>query len=93
MDDLREKVARALAAAFNASADPEGDLWDQWVDETDAALAAIHASGHRIVPVCPTNDQRRAGFCFLSSLGFDASVDIAHELYSRMLTAYGQKGE
>lgn len=58
-----------------------------------AALAAIEASGHRIVPVEPTEEMldaaMRAVFSAIGAPadGFDAIA------YCAMLTAYGQKGE
>lgn len=89
MDDLREKVARAMAATFNGDADPQGDLWEQWGGETVAVLAAIHASGHRIVPVEPTEDM-----VFAAMTHFDTPFcNDVETLYRVMLTAYGQKGE
>jgi hypothetical protein len=90
MDDLREKVARAMAATFNGDADPEGDLWEQWGGETDAVLAAIHASGHRIVPVEPTEEMLREGAAKVREfMDVRGPYPRAHAMYCAMLTAYG----
>lgn len=86
-DELREKVARSLAATFNRLADPEGDLWEEWLDETDAALAAIESTGHVIVPREPTEEMVEAG---QETRDDDYDGKWAVNIYRAMLTACGR---
>lgn len=62
-----------------------------------AWIAAIHASGHRIVPVEPTEEMVEAGRRHLGSYTRDG---VPHDgpltpavVYRAMLTAYVQRGE
>lgn len=96
-DEMREKMARSLAAAFNGDVDPEGDLWEGWLNEIDAILAAIESTGHVIVPREPTKEMVEAG-CHKYSPGMSGSLlrsarRLIVLVYRAMLTAYGQEGK
>ena len=61
-DSLRERIARAIAESFSQ---PDG-IWEIWLPQVDAALAAIEASG-------PTPEMVEAGWTYLGM------VDLARE--------------
>lgn len=72
-------------------------LWKVYAHDFDVTLDIIHASGHRIIPVEPTEDMVEAGRRHLGSYMRDG---VPHDgpltpavVYRAMLTAYGQKGE
>lgn len=100
MDDLREKVARALhdmhwteEKGEEPTASWEGcvsSYRQEWFEQADEFLAATHASGHRIVPVEPTEEMMEAGLGESPTFGFNEPSDVA-PVYRAMLTAYGQK--
>lgn len=92
MDDLREKVARAIAN--------NGALFDKWGEErwphiyaANRVFAAIHASGHRIVPAKADQHMREVGRASVVeglTQDFHATA-IAADAYESMVEAYGQK--
>lgn len=94
MDDLREKVARAFCTIRGLDPDDafafqQKRIWEFYADSRDFrdTLAAIHASGHRIVPVEPTEEMVTAASLAvptanLSPFGFQS-------VYRAMLTACG----
>jgi len=103
MDDLREKVALAIHLADRDC----GVQWDRlslssqgtYRVMASAALAAIEASGHRIVPVEPTEEMAEDGgralvhpSSYMGGAPALAKRD-AIRIYRAMLTAYGQKEE
>ena len=116
MDDLREKVARAIATTYStkpwecvctsrkgldcdcgdAMLEERCDRYDEDMSREDCyqgantILAAIEASGHRIVPVEPTEEMVEAGQEIRDD---DYDGKWAVNIYRAMLTAYGQKGE
>lgn len=89
MDDLREKVALAIARK-RYSYEPDlvtydaDDVLESELAEADAVLAAIKELGHRIVPVEPTPKMVAAGDVYPIVGG---SPD---DVYRAMLTACGQ---
>lgn len=103
MDHLREKIARAVAKASPLCTDmgltPDSivgedslPLWKVYAHDFDVTLDIIQASGHRIVPVEPTEEMMEAGLGESPTFGFNEPSDVA-PVYRAMLTAYGQKEE
>lgn len=60
-DTLIEAVARALTADWNAHSGAPLTMEEGMKSAARAAIAAIEASGHAIVPTAPTRDMLVAG--------------------------------
>lgn len=100
MDDLREIAGRALHDAHWSDPDfgEPSAAWEscvngyreEWLNQVDIVIAAIEASGHRIVPVEPTEEMVMAGIINAGWPDEDDDRDDIASLYRAMLTAYGK---
>lgn len=100
MDDLREKACRDICAAHAAMKAPFDKAeriyieanWQRYGKEVDITLAAIHASGHRIVPVEPTEEMLREGATKVREfMDVRGPYPRTHAMYRAMLTAYSMR--
>lgn len=92
MDDLRETIKDAIRDNIELF---DSDLYGASIsgheEATTAVLAAIEASGYKIVPVEPTEEMMDAGLPHIPLIGEADRHNVA-DVWEAMLTAYGQKG-
>lgn len=94
MDDLIKAAVSSemKATGIRYETHPDGArIWEAKENQLRAWIAAIEASGHKIVPVEPTEAMVDAGLPHIPLIG-DADRHNVADVWEAMLTAYGQKG-